>query len=98
MAGMDDFRAICCWLAGRGTSAGYFILAGNSTTDCFVSQHLARSNLLAHAPVSNTCTTDGSSGLVWANAAFDSPPRTITCLPNAAMEWPDLPVGAGPIF
>ena len=28
----------------------------------------------------------------------DSPPRTNTRVPTAAMRWPDLTEGAGPIF
>lgn len=51
-----------------------------------------------HILVSRTCTTLGSSPRGWAKAAFDSPPSTKTCLPNAAMACPLRPEGAGPIF
>ena len=47
------------------------------------------------ALVSRTWTSAGSSCLV---AEKDSPPRTKTRELALAIEWPDRPFGAGPIF
>ena len=48
--------------------------------------------------VSNTCTIDGSSGLVGFINSAPRPPSTKTRGPMDAMACPERGLGAGPIF